>query len=118
MSKTQTIYNMSCQDWTPVVLSKKGSVVSKTIAKPVDPKIKQARLLDAYNAEAPPPKPEKISPEEKKELTQLRLLKKITQDDLNKQLQLPKDTIKTIENGTHLKNKALFHKIKQFLSKP
>jgi len=110
---------MSFQDWKPVVLSKMGANASKPIkpAISIDPKIKQANALDAYNAEAPPPKKETITTEEKKELTQLRLLKKITQEDLNKKLQLPKDTIKTIENGTHIKNKALFHKIKQFLSK-
>jgi DNA-binding XRE family transcriptional regulator len=112
---------MSFQDWKPVVLTKMGSASSKSAAKVhpmVDPKAKLVRILDAYNAETPPPKVDKISAEEKKELIQLRLLKKITQDDLNRQLQLPKDTIKTIENGTHVKNKALFHKIKQFLSKP
>ena len=117
---------MSCQDWTPIVLKKMGSTSSKTPAKVhplIDPRTKQVRLLDAYNAETPPPKPEKISPEEKKEVTQLRLLKKITQDDLNKQLQLPNigqfnvQRCKSIENGTYLKNKALIHKIKQFLSK-
>jgi DNA-binding XRE family transcriptional regulator len=106
------------QDWTPVTLKKKGtSTDRKPINKiQVDPAAKRAQQLDAFNA-GPPPKIEKVSPEDKREITQLRILKKITQEELNKRLNLKKDTIKTIENGTHEKNKALTNKIKEFLSK-
>ena len=83
----------------------------------VDPATKRARMLDAYNAETPAPKIEKVSTEDKKEITQLRILKKLTQDQLNIRLNLPKDTIKSIENGTHKKNKELTNKIISFLSK-
>jgi DNA-binding XRE family transcriptional regulator len=108
------------QDWTPVVLKKKGSTDRTSHDKKgsiqVDPAAKRAQQLDAFNA-GPPPKIEKVSPEDKREIIQLRILKKITQEELNKRLNLKKDTIKTIENGTHEKNKALTNKIKEFLSK-
>jgi len=113
---------MFFQDWNPVTLKKMGGAsMSKLTAKHVanfDPEVKRAKLLDSYNAETPAPKIEKVSAEDKKEITQLRILKKLTQDDLNKHLNLKKDTIKNIENGTHEKNKQLTNKIKAFLSKP
>jgi DNA-binding XRE family transcriptional regulator len=113
---------MFFQDWNPVTLKKMGGAsMSKLSAKHVanfDPEAKRAKLLDSYNAETPAPKIEKVSAEDKKELTQLRILKKLTQEQLNQQLNLKKDTIKQIENGTHEKNKQLTNKIRAFLSKP
>jgi DNA-binding XRE family transcriptional regulator len=113
---------MSFQDWKPVVLSKMGGAAMskvgvKNVQPQVDPELKRARMLDANNA-GPLPKIEKVSVEDRKEITQLRILKKLTQDELTKRLNLQKDTIKNIENGTHEKNKALTSKIKAFLSKP
>jgi DNA-binding XRE family transcriptional regulator len=98
-----------------------GATMSKVGVKyvqpQVDPELKRSRMLDANNA-GPLPKIEKVSLEDRKEITQLRILKKLTQDELTKRLNLQKDTIKNIENGTHEKNKALTSKIKAFLSKP
>lgn len=113
---------MSFQDWKPVVLTKMGgATVSKVgyirVAPQIDPATKQARMLDQFNAEGSVPKIEKVSAEDRKEITQLRVLKKMTQDQLNTTLNLKKDTIKNIENGTHEKNKALTSKIKAYLSK-
>jgi DNA-binding XRE family transcriptional regulator len=114
---------MSFQDWKPVILTKMGgSTVSRVSAKvkpqpQYDPATKRAKLLDAFNADGSLPKIEKVSVEDKKEITQLRILKKMTQDQLNTTLNLKKDTIRSIENGTHEKNKALTSKIKIFLSK-
>jgi len=113
------------QDWKPVTLNKMGgAAMSKLDAQKMsqkmsqfDPATKRARILDAYNAETPAPKIEKVSAEDKKEITQLRILKKLTQDELNTRLNLTKDTIKNIENGTHKKNKELTYKIKTFLQK-
>lgn len=115
---------MSFQDWTPVTLCKMGGAAMSRVGvkninvKPsIDPEVKRARLLDA-NSAGPLPKFDKVSAEDKKEITQLRILKKLTQEQLNTALNLKKDTIKTIENGTHEKNKALTSKIKAFLLKP
>ena len=113
---------MSFQDWKPVTLCKMGGaamsrVSVKNTASLVDPEVKRARMLDANNV-GPLPKFEKVSAEDKKEITQMRILKKLTQEQLNVALNLKKDTIKTIENGTHEKNKALTSRIKAFLSKP
>ena len=107
--------SMSCQDWTPVIL-RKNNVYKQETKPPIHPDAKRVRMLDAYN-EGPTPKLEKVSTEDKKELTQLRILKKLTQEELNQRLHLKKDTIKTIENGTHEKNKQLTQKIKAYLVK-
>jgi DNA-binding XRE family transcriptional regulator len=113
---------MSFQDWKPVVLSKMGGATMskvgvKNVPAPIDPCLKRSRMLDENNA-GPLPKLEKVSSEDRKEITQMRILKKLTQDELTKKMNLQKDTIKNIENGTHEKNKALTSKIKAFLSKP
>jgi DNA-binding XRE family transcriptional regulator len=114
---------MSFQDWKPVILTKMGSAaiskVSATNTSRQDSYTKRARLLDEFNSGTggSVPKIEKISIEDKKEITQLRILKKMTQEQLNVALNLKKDTIKNIENGTHEKNKALTSKIKAFLMK-
>jgi hypothetical protein len=113
---------MSFQDWKPITLSKLGGTSKsktgvKNIVPHIDPNLKRARMLDA-NHEGPLPQFEKVSPQDRKEITQMRILKKLTQDELTKKLNLQKDTIKNIENGTHEKNKALINKIKAFLLKP
>uniref|UniRef100_A0A6C0B0A8 HTH cro/C1-type domain-containing protein n=1 Tax=viral metagenome TaxID=1070528 RepID=A0A6C0B0A8_9ZZZZ len=104
------------QDWKTVTLNKMGTKQVKPVGPQINPLEKRARLLDAYNA-GPAPKIEKVSPEDKRDITQLRILKRMTQSELDKQLNLKKDTIKTIENGTHEKNKQLIQKIKAFLTK-
>ena len=107
------------QDWKPVTLHKMGSKQSSQV-KPtlpaVNPEVKRARMLDASN-DGTGPKIEKVSAEDRKEIMQLRLLRKITQSDLDKQMSLKKDTIRSIENGTYEKNKMLTNKIKEFLKK-
>jgi DNA-binding XRE family transcriptional regulator len=107
------------QDWKPVTLHKMGPKQSKQV-KPippaVNPEVKRTRMLDSSN-DGTGPKIEKVSAEDRKEIMQLRLLRKITQSDLDKQLSLKKDTIKLIENGTYEKNKMLTNKIKEFLKK-
>jgi DNA-binding XRE family transcriptional regulator len=93
-----------------------GATFSKVVARPIHPEQKKIAQLETIT-DGVAPKVEKISADDKKEITQLRILKKLTQDQLNVKMNLPKDTIKHMENGTHEKNKALTNRIKAFLSK-
>jgi len=102
---------MSAQDWIPVVFTKKQTpIVAKNKVSPINP-------LEKYDGEGSAPKKEFVSKEDQQKITQLRLLKKLTQTELTQKLCLPKDTIKRIENGTHEKNKALTNKIIMNLSR-
>jgi DNA-binding XRE family transcriptional regulator len=92
-----------------------GATVSRVSAKQVHPEQKRLTQLDAIT-DGVAPKIEKVSSDDKKEIIQLRMIRKLTQEDLNKRMNLPKDTIKRIENGTHEKNKSLTNRIKEYLS--
>lgn len=107
----------SHQDWKPITLQKMGgATVSRVVAKPIHPEQKKLATLELIT-DGVAPKVEKVSAEDRKEITQLRILKKLTQEQLNVRMNLAKDTIKRIENGTYEKNKGLTNRIKEFLSK-
>ena len=106
----------SHQDWKPITLQKMGGATfSKVVARPIHPEQKKLATLELIT-DGVAPKVEKVSSEDRKEITQLRILKKLTQEQLNVRMNLAKDTIKRIENGTYEKNKGLTNRIKEFLS--
>uniref|UniRef100_A0A6C0I464 HTH cro/C1-type domain-containing protein n=1 Tax=viral metagenome TaxID=1070528 RepID=A0A6C0I464_9ZZZZ len=109
------------QDWKPVTFHKMGgAAVSKVGCAHAthSQEQKKFRQLDSLNlTDSAAPIQERVSVEDRKEITQLRILKKLTQDQLNIKMNLQKDTIKRIENGTHEKNKGLTNRIKDFLKK-
>ena len=99
------------QDWTPVTFTKPKAPPKQ---KQIDPTYKKMKELEENDDV--PKKQELVSDEDKRFIQTLRVQKKLTQDDLTKQMSLKKDTIKDIENGKHPKNNLLISKIKKFLT--
>lgn len=104
--------NYTHQDWTPVT-TKKTEVNKKTFN--INPEYKKMKELDDNTGE--PISVKKIDKSEIAIIKQLRINKKLSQTQVNNALSLQKDTIKNIENGTHVKNKQLFRKINNYLEK-
>ena len=101
---------MEHQDWTHIILKKQHTPPKQIQLNPV---ISKMNKLD--NSEDII-KIEKISEEDKKTIINLRILKKMSQKVLAQKLNIKEDVIKSIENGTHPKNKQLTNKIKTFLN--
>ena len=104
--------NYDYQDWKPVVLRKEKQVKQKHI----DPENIRKKKIEE-NSEEGLTKIETISDNERKTLINLRTERKITQAVLAQQLNMRADIIKTLENGTHPKDKSLVNKIKSHLQK-
>lgn len=99
------------QDWQKVTFTKK--VAPKKVPQ-IDPIYKKMKELEENDDI--PKKIETVSEEDKRFIQTARVQKKLTQDDLTKQMCLKKDTIKDIESGKHPKNNLIISKIKKFLS--
>lgn len=99
------------QDWEPVTFTKK---VAPKKTPQIDPTYKKMKELEENDDV--PKKLDTVSEEDRRLIQALRVQKKLTQDDLTKQMSLKKDTIKDIESGKHPKNNLLISKIKKFLS--
>jgi len=112
MPKGKVIEENSSQDWTPVVFKKKSPKTQHHI----DPEVKKCRQLDD-NSEDAKLKLDTVSDDIKKSIILLRNQKKINQKQLANGLNLKEDIIKSIEDGTHIKNNQLFNKIIQYLEK-
>jgi ribosome-binding protein aMBF1 (putative translation factor) len=100
------------QDWIPVVLKKNKT--NKQTQKQIDPIVKKMNQLENSDEII---KVTKVSDDDRKMISNLRLLKKISQKDLANKLQIREDIIKSIENGTHSKDNQLITRIKTFLIK-
>ena len=101
------------QDWTPCVLQKTVQN-NQNKQKHVDPSVIKMAKLDKADDIQPI---EKVSDEDRKLITKLRVEKKLTQEELCKALNLEKKVINHIELGQHLKNKQLINRIKNYLEK-
>tara|TARA_B100000424_G_scaffold225565_1_gene185763 strand:+ start:8481 stop:8804 length:324 start_codon:yes stop_codon:yes gene_type:complete len=93
---------MHHQDWEPVILRKPVTIVNK----PKGPKPPQDG--DEFNIP-------KITTEFKKAFTQARMLKKISQKDLAKALNVPLQDIVKYENGKAIPKNQFISKIEKFL---
>ena len=93
---------MHHQDWEPVILRKPIKIVNK----PKGPK--QPKDGDEFNIP-------KITSEFKKALTQARMLKKISQKDLAKALNVQAQDIVKYENGKAIPNNQFISKIEKYL---
>ena len=98
------------QDWIITTLRKKSNIKKKQIQ--IDPTFKKMNNLDNATETIII---KKISDNDKKLLISLRIIKKISQIELAKQLNIKKETIRDIENGSYPENKLLFNKIKNHL---
>lgn len=99
------------QDWTPIVFNKKRKTTQQTY---VDPQIIKLNKIDNIDDEQPL-KHETVNDDIRKIIIKLRNQKKINQKTLANNLNLKEDIIKSIEDGTHLKNNQLFGRIKRYL---
>ena len=99
------------QDWDTVVFNKSKKT---TPLKQVDPITKKMSKLDSSDEVQ---KIIKVSASDRKIITDLRIIKKISQKDLANKLQIKVDIINSIENGTYPENKQLINKIKTLLTK-
>ena len=100
------------QDWIPVILKKNKKQIQNQ--KLINPIVKKMNQLDNSDEII---KVIKVSDIDRKTISNLRLLKKISQKDLAIKLQIREDIIKNIENGTHNKDNQLISRIKTFLNK-
>ena len=100
------------QDWTTVVLKKKEKKKQKQLE--IDPTLKKMNQLDNTDDAC---KVETVSNDDRKLITSLRTTRKITQEELGKMLNIKKEIIRDIENGTLVENKQMINKIKNFLLK-
>jgi ribosome-binding protein aMBF1 (putative translation factor) len=100
------------QDWTTVVLKKKEKKKQKQLE--IDPIVKKMNQLDNNDDVC---KIETVSNDDRKLITSLRTTRKITQEELAKMLNIKKEIIRDIENGSLAENKQMINKIKNFLLK-
>jgi ribosome-binding protein aMBF1 (putative translation factor) len=100
------------QDWTTVVLKKKEKKKQKQLE--IDPIVKKMNQLDNTDDVC---KIETVSNDDRKLITSLRTTRKITQEELAKMLNIKKEIIRDIENGSLAENKQMINKIKNFLLK-
>lgn len=102
------------QDWKPVIFKKK-SIKSKKNITISDEAI---RLNNVDNKTIEDNLSIKtIDQLDKNEIIKLRLESKLSQEILANNLNLGKDIIKNIENGSYPLNKKLFNQIKNYLKK-
>lgn len=59
----------------------------------------------------------RINDNDRKKIIELRSTNKLTQEDLAKRINVRKEIIRDIENGSYFEDKQLFSKIIRFLSK-
>ena len=100
------------QDWTPVVFHKKQKTEQNIVN--VDANVIRLNRIDNINDNVPL-KHETVDEDIRKTIIKLRNSKKINQKTLANRLNLKEDIIKSIEDGTHLKNNQLFNRIKKYL---
>lgn len=100
------------QDWTTVIFKKKEKKKQKQLE--IDPIVKKMNQLDNTDDVC---KIETVSNDDRKLITSLRTARKITQEELGKMLNIKKDIIRDIENGSLVENKQMINKIKNFLLK-
>lgn len=99
------------QDWTPVVFNKKKTFTHQTH---IDPNIVKLNKIDNIDDDQPL-KHETVNDDIRKVIIKLRNQKRLSQKTLANNLNLKEDIIKSIEDGTHLKNNQLFGRIKRYL---
>ena len=99
------------QDWTPVVFNKKRKSTQQTH---VDAQVIKLNKIDNINDDQPL-KHETVNNDIRKIIIKLRNQKRLSQKTLANSLNLKEDIIKSIEDGTHLKNNQLFNRIKKYL---
>jgi len=97
------------QDWTPVVIKKK---VKKQPIQ-IDPDFKNIKKLDEHEDGG---EFNKISENDRRNIITLRSQKKIKQETLAMKLNIKKEIIRDIENGSHLENKQLYARIIKYLN--
>ena len=100
------------QDWIPVIWKKNKN--KKKEPQSIDPTVHKLNIIDNKTIEDNLTI-ETLSKEDTMLLIQLRNDKKIKQEDLAIALNIKKDIIRDIENGSHPKDKSLFQKIKKYL---
>ena len=100
------------QDWTTVVLKKKKEKKQKQLE--IDPIVKKMNQLDNTDDVC---KIKTVSNDDRKLITSLRTTRKITQEELGKMLNIKKEIIRDIENGSLVEDKQIINKIKNFLLK-
>jgi ribosome-binding protein aMBF1 (putative translation factor) len=100
------------QDWTTVVLKKKKEIKQKQLE--IDPIVKKMNQLDNTDDVC---KIKTVSNDDRKLITSLRTTRKITQEELGKMLNIKKEIIRDIENGSLVEDKQMINKIKNFLLK-
>ena len=98
------------QDWTTVVLKKKKEIKQKQLE--INPIAKKMNQLDNTDDVC---KIKTVSNDDRKLITSLRTTRKITQEELGKMLNIKKEIIRDIENGSLVENKQMINKIKNFL---
>lgn len=99
------------QDWTPVVFNKKRKSTQQTH---VDAQVIKLNKIDNIDDDQPL-KHETVNDDIRKIIIKLRNQKRLSQKTLANSLNLKEDIIKSIEDGTHLKNNQLFNRIKKYL---
>lgn len=104
---------INVQDWTTVVLKKKKEK-KKQKQLQIDPIVKKMNQLDNNDDTC---KAVSVSNDDRKLITSLRTARKITQEELAKMLNIKKEIIRDIENGSSIENKQMINKIKNFLKK-
>lgn len=90
------------QDWKPIVINNANK--KKIKPKQVDHNFKAMVALDNSNEVGVL---NKVSEVDRKLIINLRMEKKISQENLAKRLSIRKETIRDIENGSYNENKSI-----------
>lgn len=101
------------QDWKPVIVSKSKE---KNASKPqvqIDHHTKVMRQLDKADE---PDVIRKVSESDRKTIIDLRVVKKLNQEELAKRLSIRKEIVRDIENGSHAEDKQLTSRIIRYLN--
>ena len=100
MSSNNTAAANDDQDWTTVTIKKRKAPSTGSVAYASSNRgAGSAHLRAVEDADVPLPPPKRLSAAGKQAIIQGRLAKKWTQDQLNKECNLPPGTINAIEAG-------------------
>lgn len=116
---------MDDQDWTPVVIKRRGKLSTGGGAGvPKRVPVEQTRAMNASQqaaaierkAEAGDLKRKKVTVESRQAITQARLKLNISQTEADAKCNLPKNTINRIENGSYVPDGTTIAKIRRALN--